>query len=157
MKKRLAISLALLPFFTWAQPAQSPQDFITLLYNDDGVNLEQLYSPAMRNILHENIRVTPHDKVPYLNFNPLCGCQDGEVKLQKVSGVSPDKRGRHETVLQVFYSLSDERERTLILKLVPDGMSWKIDDFVYPEMGSLKMKLQEVSASLVKQASRKSS
>ena len=159
MNKRLLVSLILLPFFAHSQPqqstAQSPQDFITLLYHDDTVDLEQLFSPALRDILTENIRLTPMDTVPYLNFNPLCGCQDGELKLEKVSGASPEKRGRHDTVMQVSYSLSNEKQRSLVLKLIPDGMTWKIDDFVYPETGSLKMKLQEDSARLVKRPSRR--
>lgn len=159
MKKHLIVSLALLPFFACSQPsqnnAQSPQDFITLLYSDETVNLDQLFSPALRNILTENIRLTPRDEVPWLNFNPLCGCQDGEVRVQKIVSVSPEKRGRHETAMQVFYSLPNEAESTVVLKLLPDGMTWKIDDFVYPETGSLKMKLQEVSANLVIRLSRK--
>ena len=155
MKKHLLAALALLPFFACSQASQSPRDFITLLYNDDTVNLDPLFSPALTSILNENIRLTPKDEVPYLNFNPLCGCQDGEVKLHKITGVSPEKRGRNDTVLEVLYSLSDEPERTVVLKLIPDGMTWKIDDFVYPETGSLKMRLQESSASLVRRASRK--
>jgi hypothetical protein len=157
MKRHLLASLALLPFFACSQTAQSPQDFITLLYSDDTVNLDQLFSPAMRSILDENIRLTPKNETPYLNFNPLCGCQESELKLQKIASVGPEKRGRYDTVLQVFYSQSDERERSLILKLIPDGMTWQIDDFVYPESGSLKIKLQEVSANRVKRAGRKTS
>lgn len=65
-------------------------------------------------------------QVPFLNHDPVCGCQDGQVRLTSVT-VTPTERFKADA--QVAFTV-DGQARTQTLKLEQEGQSWKIADVI---------------------------
>ena len=65
-------------------------------------------------------------QVPFLNFDPVCGCQDGQVRLTSVA-VTPTERFKADA--QVAFTV-DGQARSQVLKLEQEGQSWKIADVI---------------------------
>lgn len=65
-------------------------------------------------------------QVPFLNFDPVCGCQDGQVRLTSVT-VTPTERFKADAA--VAFTV-DGQARTQTLKLEQEGQSWKIADVI---------------------------
>lgn len=66
------------------------------------------------------------DQVPFLNFDPVCGCQDGQVRLTSIT-VTPTERFKADAA--VAFTV-DGQAKTQVLKLEREGQSWKIADVV---------------------------
>jgi hypothetical protein len=66
------------------------------------------------------------DQVPFLNFDPVCGCQDGQVRLTSVT-VTPTERFKADAL--VGFTV-DGQAKSQTLKLEREGQSWKIADVV---------------------------
>lgn len=160
--KHVLFSLLLLPAAVFAQtpaqpsdsPAQSPKTFVKNLYSDlNKLDAQRVYSKDLFAAIQENAAATPEDEVPYLNFNPLCACQDGKVSLRKVTRVNLANPSQFEESMRVSYTLTGQGKKTLTLKLIPKGKMWAVDDVVYPDSGSLKQGLKQDTARQKKESS----
>jgi hypothetical protein len=154
--KHLLTLLVLLPFAASAQPqqrqtiystVQNPRDFVRHIYTSiNAFHSEYILSPELSKTINENIAATPRDEVPYLHFNPLCGCEGGEVLFQKMTNTSLVKPSDYMLSLKVFFSIAGYGERSVVLTLIPYGKMWRVDDVIYPDTGSLKKGLEEDTA-----------
>ena len=65
-------------------------------------------------------------QVPFLNFDPVCGCQDGQVRLTSVTVTPTDP---YKADAAVAFTV-DGQAKTQTLKLEREGQSWKIADVI---------------------------
>lgn len=65
-------------------------------------------------------------QAPFLNFDPVCGCQDGQVRLTSVT-VTPTEQYKADAA--VAFTVEGQ-PKTQVLKLEREGQSWKIADVI---------------------------
>lgn len=65
-------------------------------------------------------------QVPFLNFDPVCGCQDGQVRLTSVT-VTPTEQNKADAAVSFTV---EGQAKTQVLKLEKEGQSWKIADVI---------------------------
>ncbi|CAN5340333.1 hypothetical protein BH10PSE2_BH10PSE2_18890 [soil metagenome] len=94
---------------------------------------DPIYSRMLNATIGADVRVAKGE-VPTLNYDPLCGCQDqGDFALNSVAISQTGVNAATADV--VFTNLGTQTRQTL--KLVREGVSWKVDDVVDSEGKSL--------------------
>jgi hypothetical protein len=87
---------------------------------------EPLYSRTLNALVGTDFRAA-NGEVPTLNYDPICGCQDqGDFALTAVAVAQSAPNAAEANVS--FGNLGEAR--TLTLKLVREGVNWKVDDVV---------------------------
>lgn len=79
------------------------------------------FNAAVGNDFREN-----QGQVPFLNFDPVCGCQDGQVRLTSVT-VTPVDATKADAA--VAFTVEGQA-KSQVLKLEKEGQSWKIADVI---------------------------
>lgn len=83
-----------------------------------------------------------HGEVPFLNYDPICGCQDsGAFTLDSVA-ITPGADARSAEAAVVFTNASETTHQTL--KLVKEGPSWKVSDVLVQGQKPLTEQLLKV-------------
>ena len=73
-------------------------------------------------------------QVPFLNYDPICGCQDGQVRLTSLAVASNEPNKADAAVAFTV----DGHARAQALKLEKEGRSWKVADIIPEGETSLK-------------------
>lgn len=134
----------------YAAAGQSPEAFVRALYGQyvsggqQGEPLapgqDPLYSRTLNALIGADFRAA-NGEVPTLNYDPVCGCQDqGAFTLDSlaVAQAEPTKADA-----AVSFTNAGE-QKALRLKLVREGVNWKIDDIIDGET-SLHDELMKVA------------
>ncbi|MEN0581106.1 DUF3828 domain-containing protein [Phytobacter palmae] len=132
--------LVLLFICSFSAFAESPQRSVELLYqhykdNQAGVifdasGKDQVISSRLMKEVAEDQRLTAEGDVGYLNYDPICNCQDYDnLVLEQVNIVPHDSQ--HVDAVVRFRPFSDGPETvTQTLSLVDENGRWLIDDIV---------------------------
>lgn len=120
----------------YAIQAEGPEPFIRALYAiyvaggpkdpPPAPGQDPIYSRMMNATIGADVRLAKGE-VPTLNYDLLCGCQDqGTFTLDSLT-VTPDGPVRADAV--VAFTNAGETTRQTV-KLVREGLNWKVDDIV---------------------------
>lgn len=132
--------LVLLFICSFSAFGESPQRSVELLYqhyadNQAGVvfdasGKDQVISSRLMKEVAEDQKLTAEGDVGYLNYDPICNCQDYDnLVLEQVNIVPHD--GQHVDAVVRFRPFSDGPETvTQTLSLVDENGRWLIDDIV---------------------------
>ncbi|WP_437890899.1 DUF3828 domain-containing protein [Phytobacter sp. V91] len=119
---------------------QSPQHSVEQLYQHyasnapgvvfDATGDEQVISSRLMQVVAEDQKLTAEGDVGYLNYDPVCNCQDYDnLVLERVDIVPHDDQ--HVDAIVRFRPFSDGPETvTQTLSLVDENGRWLIDDIV---------------------------
>jgi hypothetical protein len=119
---------------------QSPQRSVELLYQHyannapgvvfDASGPDQIVSTRLMKEVAEDQKLTAEGDVGYLNYDPVCNCQDYDnLMLERVDIVTHDPQ--HVDAVVRFRPFSDGPETvTQTLVLVDENGRWLIDDIV---------------------------
>lgn len=87
---------------------------------------EPLYSRTLNALVGADFRAA-NGEAPTMNYDPICGCQDqGEFAVTAVAVAQAAPNAAEANVS--FSNLGEAK--TLTLKLVREGVNWKVDDVV---------------------------
>lgn len=104
---------------------------------------DPLYSRTMNALIGVDSReAAAKDEVPYLNYDPICACQDTDALGLKTVTMTPD--GPRAAVAQVIFTNHGEDHRQT-LKLVKEGPMWRIADVIDDEGQSLHDDLMAIA------------
>ena len=89
---------------------------------------DPLYSRTMNALIGVDFReAQSRDEVPYLNYDPVCACQDADGFALKTVTMTPD--GPQAATADVVFT-NHGREHRQTLKLVKEGPMWRIADII---------------------------
>lgn len=89
---------------------------------------DPLYSRTLNALIGVDFReAQSRDEVPYLNYDPVCACQDADGFALKTVKMTPD--GPQAATAEVVFT-NHGRERRQTLKLVKEGPMWRIADII---------------------------
>ncbi|MGX8272812.1 DUF3828 domain-containing protein [Brevundimonas diminuta] len=89
---------------------------------------DPLYSRTLNALIGVDFReAQSRDEVPYLNYDPICACQDADGFALKTVTMTPD--GPQAATAEVVFT-NHGRERRQTLKLVKEGPMWRIGDII---------------------------
>lgn len=120
----------------YAAAAEGPEPFVRALYamrasgqfgETPPPGREPLYGRTLNAMIGADFRKA-NGEVPYLNYDPLCGCQDGTLVLTSVA-VTPGEVNHAQA--DVAFTLDGE-PRTRKLKLEKEGLAWRLTDVQAP-------------------------
>ncbi|MDF3936052.1 DUF3828 domain-containing protein [Pseudomonas citronellolis] len=94
-------------------------------------------SDALRKAIADN-RVALHGEPGLLQVDPLCACQQHDLRLETLD-VSAEGPGRARASVTF---VNQEWRRTVQLRLQKSGGSWRLDDLAQPTMPSLRQALE---------------
>jgi hypothetical protein len=132
--------LVLLAACSFSALGQSPQRTVELLYEHyatnapgvvfDATGQDQVISTRLLKEVAEDQKLTAEGDVGYLNYDPVCNCQDYDnLVLERVDIVTHD--ALHVDAVVRFRPFSDGPETvTQTLTLVDENGRWLIDDIV---------------------------
>ncbi|MFN3353744.1 MAG: DUF3828 domain-containing protein [Brevundimonas sp.] len=80
------------------------------------------------------------DEVPFLNFDPICGCQDGDIALQSVTITETEI---NKADAQVTFT-RDGATINQVMKLEREGPMWRVADVIPQGERPLTERLLEV-------------
>lgn len=104
---------------------------------------DPLYSRTLNALIGVDFReAQSRDEVPYLNYDPVCACQDADGFALKTVTMTPDAP-RAATAEVVFTNHGRERRQTL--KLVKEGPMWRIADIIDDKGKSLHDDLMAIA------------
>ena len=86
---------------------------------------DPIYGRTFNAAVGADARQNPGE-VPFLNFDPVCGCQDGQVRLTSVT-VTPTEQNKADAA--VAFTVEGQA-KSQVLKLEKEGQSWKIADVI---------------------------
>lgn len=121
---------------TYAAAIEGPQPFVNALYAMRAAGAtgetpppgrEPLYGRTLNAMIGADFRKA-NGEVPFLNYDLLCGCQDGALVLTSATVTPVDEN--HATAAVAFTLDGEPRTRTL--KLVREGISWRVEDVQAP-------------------------
>lgn len=124
---------------------EGPEAFVRALYAMYEANAageppapgrDPLYGRIFNAAMGEDFRQN-QGQVPFLTFDPVCGCQDGQVRLTSVT-VTPTERFKADA--QVAFTV-DGQARSQVLKLEQEGPSWRIADVIPAGKTSLRERI----------------
>jgi len=95
---------------------------------------DPIYSRKMNAAMGADVRVAKGE-VPDINYDPLCGCQDQEGFALDSLAVTRSGSNAAEAVV-AFTNRGEQTRQTL--KLVREGVNWKVDDVVGTDGKSLQ-------------------
>nr|WP_313423995.1 DUF3828 domain-containing protein [Brevundimonas diminuta] len=89
---------------------------------------DPLYSRTLNALIDVDFReAQSRDEVPYLNYDPVCACQDADGFALKTVTMTPD--GPQAATADVVFT-NHGREHRQTLKLVKEGPMWRIADII---------------------------
>ncbi|WP_341020213.1 DUF3828 domain-containing protein [Brevundimonas diminuta] len=89
---------------------------------------DPLYSRTLNALIGVDFReAQSRDEVPYLNYDPICACQDADGFALKTVTMTPD--GPQAATAEVVFT-NHGRARRQTLKLVKEGPMWRIGDII---------------------------
>jgi hypothetical protein len=115
--------------------------YATYTLNQDPPLLETITTPTLRNLLHQE-QVALDGEVGVLDSDPLCNCQDSDIKVQSIR--FDHVSDAHATAVVTFTNFG-KRSESVQLELAKVGGVWRIDD-----VGGLQNELKKELASLKK-------
>jgi hypothetical protein len=135
----------------YAAQSQGPEPFVRALYaqyvaggpkgEQPAPGQEPLFSRTLNALIGADFRAA-NGEVPTLDYDPICGCQDqGAFTLDSMAVAQVDKNTAQATV--IFTNAGDRKDATL--KLVREGVNWKVDDIEFGTEGSLHDMLMKVA------------
>ncbi|AQR63442.1 hypothetical protein BZG35_08695 [Brevundimonas sp. LM2] len=120
----------------YAAQSLGPEPFVRALYAQYEVGgpqgdrpapgQEPLYSRTLNALVGADFRAA-NGEVPTLNYDPICACQDQADFAVTAVAVAQSAPNAAEANVS-FTNLGEAR--TLTLKLVREGVNWKVDDVV---------------------------
>ena len=121
--------------FAHPAPQLSPEQTIRQIYQryTDGSTptfFTQQASARLNEAITLNTHLTPPDEVPWLNFDPVCACQDYDnLVLEKVTIVQKD--AAHADAAVSFRPFKSNDFMTIqTIRLVAENNNWLIDDVI---------------------------
>ncbi|ADL01548.1 YbjP/YqhG family protein [Brevundimonas subvibrioides] len=135
----------------YAAQSEGPEPFVRALYaqyvaggpkgEQPAPGQEPLYSRTLNALIGADFRAA-NGEVPNLNYDPICGCQDqGVFTLDSMAVAQADVNTAQATVL--FTNAGEQKDATL--KLVREGVNWKVDDIAFGTEESLHDMLMKVA------------
>ncbi|WP_313575005.1 DUF3828 domain-containing protein [Brevundimonas sp.] len=104
---------------------------------------DPLYSRTLNALIGVDFReAQSRDEVPYLNYDPVCACQDADGFALKTVTMTPDGP-QAATAEVVFTNHGQDRRQTL--KLVKEGPMWRIADIIDDKGKSLHDDLMAIA------------
>lgn len=104
---------------------------------------DPLYSRTLNALIGVDFReAQSRDEVPYLNYDPVCACQDADGFALKTVTMTPDGP-KAATAAVVFTNHGREHRQTL--KLVKEGPMWRIADIIDDKGKSLHDDLMAIA------------
>lgn len=104
---------------------------------------DPLYSRTLNALIGVDFReAEAKDEVPYLNYDPVCGCQDADGFALTALKMTPD--GDKAASAEVTF-LNQGQTRRQTLKLVKEGPMWRIADVVDDQGKSLHDALMAIA------------
>ncbi|MFN5083275.1 DUF3828 domain-containing protein [Brevundimonas sp.] len=100
---------------------------------------EPLYGRTLNAMIGADARKAGGE-VPFLNFDPVCGCQDGEIVLQSVEIA---ETAVNQVDARVVFT-RDGREVRQVMKLEREGPMWRVADVIPEGERPLTERLLEV-------------
>lgn len=89
---------------------------------------DPIYDRMLNAMIGEDFRKA-NGEVPTLNYDPICGCQDGgDFTLDSVTVTRSGPQAAEAAV--VFINMGETKRPTL--KLVKEGAMWKVSDVLVP-------------------------
>ncbi|MFT4912370.1 MAG: hypothetical protein ACI9YM_000945 [Brevundimonas sp.] len=134
----------------YAAALEGPEPFVRALYAvyaGDGRGLEPLppgrdpiYGRTLNAMIGADFRKADGE-APFLNHDPICGCQDsGGLVLESV--VVTESGATTAEAAVVFSNLGETHRQTL--KLMKEGQSWRVVDVLVPGQPPLTEQLLKV-------------
>jgi len=128
----------------YAAQAEGPEPFVRALYaqyvgggpkgETPAPGREPLFSRTLNATIGADVRVA-NGEVPSLNYDLICACQDqGAFTLDSVAVTQIDANDA--TAAVVFTNAGETTAQTL--KLIREGINWKVDDVIGSEGASIK-------------------
>jgi hypothetical protein len=128
----------------YAVQAEGPEPFVRALYAiyvaggpkepPPAAGQDPLYSRMLNATLGADVRVA-RGEVPTVNYDILCGCQDqGAFTLDSLDVV---QSGPNAATADVAFTNAGKTTRQT-LKLVREGINWKVDDVIGEDGQSLR-------------------
>jgi hypothetical protein len=134
----------------YAVQAEGPEPFIRALYAiyvaggpkepPPAAGQDPLYSRMMNATMGADVRVAKGE-VPTLNYDLICGCQDQGVFTLDSLTVTPDGATKADAAV-VFTNAGQTTRQTV--KLVREGINWKVDDIVGADGKSIQQETIKV-------------
>lgn len=87
---------------------------------------DPIYSRKMNAMMGGDIRAAKGE-VPFLNYDPICGCQDGENFTLDSLTITPTA-AREADAAVVFTNMGHTTHQTL--KLIKEGPMWRVEDVI---------------------------
>lgn len=126
---------------------EGPEPFVRALYavyvaggprdEPPAPGRDPIYSRMMNAMIGGDFNAA-NGEVPYLNYDPICACQDqGDFTLESVAVTQAGPSAAEAAV--VFTNLGETKRQTL--KLVREGQSWRIEDVIDAEGKPLSVPL----------------
>ncbi|MFS0739185.1 DUF3828 domain-containing protein [Brevundimonas sp. 3P9-tot-E] len=104
---------------------------------------DPLYSRTLNALIGVDFReAQSRDEVPYLNYDPICACQDADSFALKTVTMTPD--GPQAATAEVVFT-NHGRERRQTLKLAKEGPMWRIADIIDDKGKSLHDDLMAIA------------
>jgi len=128
----------------YAAAGEGPEPFVRAIYAvyvaggpkepPPAAGQDPIYSRMLNATLGADVRVAKGE-VPTVNYDILCGCQDqGAFTLDSLAVT---KTGVNDAIAAVAFTNAGQTTHQT-LKLVREGINWKIDDVIDAEGKSLK-------------------
>lgn len=134
----------------YAAALEGPEPFVRALYAvhaADGGGLEALppgrdpiYGRTLNAMIGADFRKADGE-VPFLNHDPICGCQDSDGLVLESVVVTETGAATAEAAV-VFTNLGESHRQTL--KLLKEGQSWRVVDVLVPGEPPLTEQLLKV-------------
>ena len=104
---------------------------------------DPLYSRTLNALIGVDFReAAARNEVPYLNYDPICACQDADAFALKTVTMTPD--GPQAATAEVVFT-NHGREHRQTLKLVKEGPMWRIADIIDEKGKSLHDDLMAIA------------
>jgi hypothetical protein len=103
-----------------------------------------VYDPSLLVLMHANQQAAGDGEVGYLDGDPLCDCQDFDIRAVKFDFKAVGKNQLVATVM--FHNL--DRDTTLRLALRFTSRGWRVADVISASDGSLREGLQKSTLEL---------
>lgn len=134
----------------YAAALEGPEPFVRALYAvysgpDAGLEpmppgRDPIYGRTLNAMIGADFRKAAGE-VPYLNHDPICGCQDGEAF--RLDSVAVTETGLSEAEAMVVFTNNGQTHRQT-LKLLKEGQSWRVIDVLVPDQPPLTEQLLKV-------------
>ncbi|HUH09052.1 MAG TPA: DUF3828 domain-containing protein [Brevundimonas sp.] len=140
----------------YAAGEQNAEAFVRALYADAAAPMandpakatispgrDPLYSRTLNALIGVDFReAEAKNEVPYLNYDPICGCQDADGFALTALKMTPD--GDKAASAEVTF-VNQGQTRRQTLKLVKEGPMWRIADVVDDQGKSLHDALMAIA------------